>query len=323
MLIIVTCFLLLSGFVNKTPDSDVYEFWLQTGEGFREPIIYMFSNILNITNYSEFHKIMIVLISVNIYFFLKKLKKEFSYIVFPFFFYYFIEYLHLTSQLRFYLAFFLFLNGYFNGNAKREFLFYTLSLVCHFSVLFLILGSLVVSKRYKEGVNYLSFLSLPIFLYVIFTPHIFDLATNLLDMYFVDYMRYLETNNGRYSSFIGGAVTLFPYVLLNLYTLIYGKTLLHSEFSHRHRNLIKFQFYILPICIFVKIFGDRFIKPLLIISLSYAFHIASKKTDRNYHYVVILSILMLILLNTYILEYVMSNEFLRIRASFQLMRSII
>jgi len=215
--------------------------------------------------YLELYQFHIILILLFFIYFISRF--SYSYIFTVISIYTLIQFLPVTNQIRYYLAFSVFLVSlytYIFLNKKGRFLFlFLFSFLAHKAVLFLFLFLFfyyrVKDKRYEKTILFLSFI-------VFFIPFIL----NIIIGYFSDFESYLEADYT--SSFIGGLFSNFIWLIWFLYIYFQNLKLKEIEVDEKYKFLYKlsiFPFLFFPLSFSYQILTHRFVIAMLFVWIIY------------------------------------------------------
>lgn len=223
-----------------------------------------FKNIgLQFEQLYQFHIILISLLFIN---FIRKVNNS---IFLVFGIYAILYFVPITNQIRYYLAFSLFLNGcyylYVDKKNKLSLVVFTLAVLSHSAILGLLL--FVVLNKFSKKIGYikvliitsLSLLGISFFLQVIG-------VVSYLDKYAV----YFSKESA--SSFLGGLFNIFPYIiLLTLIYYNYQKTIKKNLFLKEdvlYTLLYKLTMYtivFIPISFYFQVLSHRYVIPFIVV----------------------------------------------------------
>ena len=282
--------LLFCGFVTFTPDWDGYVYSMEAGNG-RDFLFTHFADYFNKNNldYSSLHLLYIFIYTWLCVFFVKKISSRNDPIIVIA--YISVIYLFYTTQIRYFLAYFLACWAYYLLLVcKRRYsslLVFSFAVLSHYGILgFLPVLFLITS--YKNNIKKFSLLITIIgglFFLIAVNPILFSLINE--DFYL---NTYFESEDGR-SSFLGSLFVFWPYILSSLLLYLVVRSIKKENKSSNDLHSIKFDFcwkisvgtmLYIPTAFIFQIVGYRFIVPSLIFHiLAWSYLIRDRKIPIN------------------------------------------
>ncbi|KFF00352.1 hypothetical protein IX39_06760 [Chryseobacterium formosense] len=315
---IIAFFLLviLIGFVTYTPDYESYKFWLESGNiPDQIEIGYKFLNNLAFNNnikMIDFQLLYAVATSLLLLLFVSKFSnKNIVLIMIIYLFYIFLFY---TTQLRFFLGFFIFIVGAYYlyvENKKIGILLVLISALFHSGIILLMLVFLFLffPSQLKKIKYYFIFSVLFTFL-VLFNPLI-TVLTSRFGVY--------SSQEGR-SSILGGLIVFLPFLLY--FYLIYKLHLINIKnnpllkLDKKYNFLLVFiltNFLFFPISLYIQIVGHRIIIPGIIMQILFFYYsLSHQKTNKNkkvfLHFIFIVVFLSNLIYSLYLLPAILGSS---------------
>ncbi len=270
IVIVLSIFFLFSLEIKMSADWDAYVLLFENKEAKVDPIFRYLSTIFKGFGYKfeqlyQFHIIIISLIFIN---FVRKVNNNIFFVFGAYIILYFVP---ITNQIRYYLAFALFLNAcyylYVDKKIKLSIILFILSILSHSAISLLFLF-LILNKASKK-IGYvkllmISSISLFVFSFFLQTIGIVDML-NKYGTYF--------SNEGT-GSLLGGLFNIFPYITLLI--VLYNN---NKSIIKRKPYLIKDSIYILlyrlsmysivfiPISLYFQILSHRYVLPFTVVWL--------------------------------------------------------
>ncbi|WP_350329113.1 EpsG family protein [Myroides marinus] len=259
-------YFVLCGLVTYTTDSESYQTMLELD--IKRDFLY---NIISEgvvkrfnSDYFVMHKIYSVLIISSYLYFLNQVYKGFNVFTLSFL-YILILYLFLTVQIRYFLAFFLMLNGfyyYYKKERMKYLIFFGLSITNHIGTVLFLPFLLFFKYSFKKIVKYVNFISIISFV-------LFYVLKFLLGGFFNRFHGYdVYLTKESESTFLGGIFFMLPYIYLMWF--LKRRYLENYSIDKLTEFLVKLYvlcFMYMGIAIQLLIIGHRIIIPMYLVFL--------------------------------------------------------
>lgn len=268
IIIVLFLFWLFSLEIKSSADWDAYIILFENKDANIDYLFRFLSSIfknlgLKFEQLYQFHIILISLLLIN---FIRKVNNS---IFFVFGIYIILYFVPITNQIRYYLAFSLFLNGcyylYIDKKIKLSLIIFTLAILSHSAILGLLL--FVVFNQFSKKISYVKLL-------IISSLSLFGISFFLQ---IIGVMSYLEKyaiyfSKESTSSFLGGLFNIFPYIILLIFIYYnYQKTISKSILLKKdaiYLLLFKLTMYtivFIPISFYFQILSHRYVFPFTIV----------------------------------------------------------
>jgi hypothetical protein len=293
---------LTSGFVQFTPDWEFYEYMIdsevETDLFFM--FIIKFFKIFGIAEYKYIHLFFIFTTSIVLINFISQFNSNTYLISFCFLI---IFYLVFTTQIRYFLAYFSFLNSiflYWKGYKKKALGWYMFSASSHLSVIILAPMFYYIRRPLRVIKNDVIFISLITF--VITSLIVYVLPEAL-------YSRFILYFDKEHKASIIGSIYFFSSSLINLalfltYIKFYFLKCDQDDGNSLSVFLLKgilIPYFIFGLALNIQVFGSRFIEPTFILLV--IFYLLEIKKSQSFTPYIFLFIL---IFSTFLINYILS-----------------